>query len=168
MHKARLDSHALPAAPRTPASLRGKAINRAQGLVLAFFLLAWAGVITILAVAPQVYDQSWRRAPGSLRAAETIFVIGLSALIGVIAFGIVRRWRWLFWLILAVFFLGVLRVPVTVLQFSGHIAASGPTWYVVLQSVVAVIQFAIALTSKSWPFPLLCPERSTSQPDRSS
>lgn len=126
-------------------SLRGTAINRTQALVLAFFMLAWAGVITILAAAPQVYDQTLGRAPGSLRAAETAFVIGLSALVGVIAFGVIRRWRWLFWLILAVFFLGVLRLPVTALQLSGLIAAGSPTWYVVLQALVAVIQFAIAL-----------------------
>ena len=75
-------------------SLRGTAINRTQALVLAFFMLAWAGVITILAAAPQVYDQTLGRAPGSLRAAETAFVIGLSALVGVIAFGVIRRWRW--------------------------------------------------------------------------
>jgi cell division protein FtsW (lipid II flippase) len=107
-------------------SLRGTAINRTQALVLAFFMLAWAGVITILAAAPQVYDQTLGRAPGSLRAAETAFVIGLSALVGVIAFGVIRRWRWLFWLILAVFFLGVLRLPVTALQLSGLIAAGSP------------------------------------------
>ncbi len=137
----------MPAAPKTLVmSLRGAVINRTQGLVLVFFLLAWADVITILAVAPQVYDQTLRQAPGSLRVAETVFVVALSVLIGVISVGVVRRWRWIFWLILAVFFLGVLRVPVTVLQFTGHIAASSPTWYVVLQGVVAVIQFAIALT----------------------
>jgi hypothetical protein len=126
-------------------SLRETAINRTQGLVLAFFMLAWAGVITILAAAPQVYGQTLGRAPGSLRAAETAFVIGLSALIGVIAFGVIRGWRWLFWLILAVFFLGVLRLPLTALQLSGLIAAGSPTWYVVLQALVAVIQFAIGL-----------------------
>jgi hypothetical protein len=120
-------------------------INRTQGLVLAFFLLAWIGALTILVVAPQVYDQTLRRAPGSLPVAETVFVVALSGLIGGISVGVVRRWRWLFWLILFAFFLGVLRVPVAVLQFSGQAAASSPTWYGVLQGVAAVIQFAISL-----------------------
>ena len=66
-------------------------------------MLAWAGVITILAAAPQVYDQTLRRAPGSLWMAEATFVIALSALIGVISVGVVRRWHWIFWAILAVF-----------------------------------------------------------------
>jgi hypothetical protein len=120
-------------------------INRTQGLVLAFFLLAWACVIAILAAAPQVYDPTLRRAPGSLWMAETAFVIALSALIAVISVGVVRRWRWIFWAILTVFFLAVLHVPVTVLQLSGHMSASGPTWYAGLQGAVAVVQFAIAL-----------------------
>jgi hypothetical protein len=126
-------------------SWRGAGINRTQGLGLAFFLLAWAAAITILVVSPQVYDPALRRAPGSLAVAQTTFVVALSGLICVVLAGVVRRWRWLFWLILAVFVLGVLRVPVAVLELAGHRAAS-PTWYVVLQGGVGVIQFAIALT----------------------
>jgi hypothetical protein len=121
------------------------AINRTQWLVLAFFLAVWVAVITILAVSPRVYRPGLARAPGSLWVAEIVFVVALSGLIGVISAGVVRRWRWLFWLILAVFFLGVLRVPVTVLELSGLMAASSPSWYVAVQGVAAVVQFAIAL-----------------------
>jgi hypothetical protein len=123
----------------------GLAINRTQWLVLAFLLAAWVTVITILAVSPQVYRPGLARAPGSLRVAEIVFVVVLSGLIGVISAGVVRRWRWLFWLILAVFFLGVLRVPVTVLELSGQMEASSPAWYIAVQGVAAVVQFAIAL-----------------------
>ena len=126
-------------------SPQGVAINRTQWLVLAFFLAVWVTVIIILAVSPQVYRPDLARAPGSLRVAEIAFVVALSALIGVISAGVVRRWRWLFWLILAVFFLGVLRVPVTLLELSGHMTANGPAWYIAVQGVAAVVQFAIAL-----------------------
>jgi len=34
---------------------------------------------------------------------------------------------------------------VTVWQLTGRLASDGPTWYVVLQGSVGVIQFAIAL-----------------------
>lgn len=121
------------------------AINRTQWLVLAFFLAAWVTVVTILALSPQVYRPGLARAPGSLRVAEIVFVVALSGLIGVISAGVVRRWRWLFWLILAAFFLGVLRVPVTVLELSGQMTASGPAWYIAVQGVATVVQFAIAL-----------------------
>jgi len=126
-------------------SPRGIAVNRTQQLVLAFFSLVWVAVITILAVAPQVYTQTLRRAPVSLQLAEAVFVVALSSLVGLVCFGVVRQWRWIFWVILAVFFLGVVRVPVAALQLTGHIAAGDPAWYVVLQTVVGVIQFAIAL-----------------------
>ena len=39
-------------------SLRRPVISRTQGLVLAFFLLAWLSAVTILAVAPEVYGQT--------------------------------------------------------------------------------------------------------------
>ena len=116
-----------------------------QWLVLAFFLAVWVTVITILAVSPQVYRPGLARAPGSLWGAEIVFVVALSGLIAVISAGVVRRWRWLFWVILAVFLLGVLRVPVTVLELSGHMAASSPAWYITMQGVASVVQFAIAL-----------------------
>jgi hypothetical protein len=35
-------------------------VNRLQALVLGFFLLAWVGLAAILALAPDVYDQSLR------------------------------------------------------------------------------------------------------------
>jgi hypothetical protein len=127
-------------------SLHGQVINRTQGLVLAFFLLAWLTVITILAVAPEVYGQTLRRAPGSLGMAEAVFVAGVSALIGLVSVGVVRRWRWVFWLILVVFFAGIVRIPVAGLQLSGRWPADGPAWYLVLQAVAGTVQFAIALT----------------------
>ncbi len=120
-------------------------INRTQALVLMFFLLVWVAVITILAVAPEVYGQTLRRAPGSSRAAEIVFATALSGLIAVIAIATLRRWRWAFWLILIVFSFGVLRVPAAALQLSGLLAATGPTWYIILQGVIGVTQSAIAL-----------------------
>ena len=41
--------------------------------------------------------------------------------------------------------LGLIRVPVAVLQLLGKPAPAGPTWYVVFQGVIGVIQFVIAL-----------------------
>jgi len=44
-----------------------------------------------------------------------------------------------------VFLLGVQRVPVTVLELSGQMAAGSPGWYIAMQGAAAVVQFAIAL-----------------------
>ena len=62
-----------------------------------------------------------------------------------VCFGVVRRRRWAFWLTLIAFFAGVLRVPAAALQLAGYLAPDGPTWYVALQGVIGVVQFAIAV-----------------------
>jgi hypothetical protein len=50
---------------------------------------------------------------------NSLFLAALSAFIGLLAVGVVRRWRWTFWLILVAFLFGVLRVPVAALQLRG-------------------------------------------------
>jgi hypothetical protein len=63
----------------------------------------------------------------------------------VLSVGVLRRWRWIFWLILVAFLAGVLRVPVAVLQLTGVLSASAPAWYVVFQGLIGVAQLAIGL-----------------------
>jgi hypothetical protein len=49
-----------------------------------------------------------------------------------------------FWLILVACFAGLLRVPAAALELTDHVSTGDPTWYVVVQAVVGVIQFLIA------------------------
>jgi hypothetical protein len=119
-------------------------VNRTQALVLGFGLLAWTSLIVILLIAPEVYDQALP-ATSHHRAAEATFLVLLTALLGLLAIGVLRRWRWMFWLVLVAFLFGLARVPVAVLQLTGRLAADGPTWYVVFQGCVGVVQFVIAL-----------------------
>jgi hypothetical protein len=119
-------------------------VNRTQALVLGFGALAWVSLVVILAVAPEVYDQALR-VGSHRRTGEVGFLLALSALLGLLAVGVVRRWRSMFWLILVAFLLGLIRVPVAVLQLTGRLASADPTWYVLLQGGIGVIQFVIAL-----------------------
>jgi hypothetical protein len=119
-------------------------VNRTQALVLGFFVLAVASLLVILVAAPEVYDQALRLPTGS-RAVKIGFLAALVGLIALLGVGVVRRWRWLFWLILVAFLAGVLRVPVAILQLAGAQAAPGPGWYVVFQGLLGVVQFAIGL-----------------------
>jgi hypothetical protein len=119
-------------------------INRTQALVLWFVLAAWLSLIVILVAAPEVYDEALP-ALGQRRAVEIAFLVLLSAFLGLLGIGVLRRWRWIFWLILIAFGLGLVRVPVAVLQLLGQLAPAGPAWYVVLQGVSGVTQFVIAL-----------------------
>jgi hypothetical protein len=86
-------------------------VNRTQALVLGFALLAWVSLTVILVTAPEIYDEALQ-VTGHRRAAEIGFLLALSAFLGLLWIGVVRRWRWTFWLILVAFLLGLLRVPV--------------------------------------------------------
>ena len=119
-------------------------VNRTQALVLGFFVVALASLVVILVAAPEVYDQALRLREGSA-AMEVAFLAALTAFIGLLTVGVLRRWRWIFWLVLVAFFAGVLRVPVAVLQLTGVLAADVPAWYVIFQGVFGLVQVAICL-----------------------
>ena len=120
-------------------------INRVQALVLAFLLMAWISLVVILVAAPEVYERRLRSLPGALRVVEIVLVVALTAFIVLLSIGVLRRWRWMFWLILIAFLFGVLRIPVSVLQISGQMRPDGPLWYVILQGVIGLVQVLIAL-----------------------
>ena len=123
-------------------------VNRTQALVLGFFVVALGSLLVILVAAPEVYDLALRLPDGS-GVAEVGFLVVLTGLIGLLAFGVLRRWRWIFWLVLVVASLGSLgiglSVPVAILQLTGVLAADVPTWYVAFQGVIGLAQVAIGL-----------------------
>lgn len=117
-------------------------INRTQALVLGFFLVVWATLVVLFAVVPGDY---YRAMNLSSAGAGLLFLVGISAFIALLGVGVLRRWRWMFWLIAIAFLFGVLRVPATFLMLEGVLPADGPTWYVLYQGVLGVVQFAIAV-----------------------
>jgi hypothetical protein len=119
-------------------------VNRTQGLVLAFFGVVWAALIVIVAFAPDVYDTTLK-VPNGGRAVELGFVVALSLFIGLLALGVARKWRWVFWLILLAFLAGPLRVVASALELGGVIPAQGPAWYTVVQGIIGVAQLLIAV-----------------------
>lgn len=121
------------------------ATNRTQRLVLGFFVLVWIALAAILLASPEIYESTLKLGPGSHPLADLAFLISISALIAVLALGVVRRWRWTFWLILLAFLFGLVRVLASVLQLIGLLPSDSPDWYVALQAAIGVIQFLIAL-----------------------
>lgn len=121
-------------------------ISRTQGLVLGFFALAWVTLAAILVLSQPVRELTLRRMPGTGLPSILALLAGLLGLLTVLAIGVVKRWRWLFWLLLAAFAAGVARVPVAVLQLSGGMSATGPDWYVVVQGVSGLVQAGLAIT----------------------
>jgi hypothetical protein len=121
-------------------------INRSQALVVGFFVMAIGSLVVIRAVAPDVYEQALSFPPSWPRWAKTAFLIALAAFLTLLSIGVLRRWRWTFWLILLAFLAGALRVPAAVLQLTDVLPAHTPRWYVVYQGLIGLVQLAIGLT----------------------
>jgi hypothetical protein len=119
-------------------------VNRTQALVLGFFGVALVSLLVILVVAPDVYDQALRL-PDRSGVAEVAFLAVLTGFLGLLTIGVLRRWRWTFWLVLLAFLAGMLRVPVAILQLTGVLAADVPAWYVTFQGIIGLAQVAIGL-----------------------
>ena len=122
----------------------GCVVNRTQALVLAFFGMVWASLVTVLVAAPDVYDRVFN-VHGHGWWGRLAFLGCISILIALLVIGVLRRWRWTFWLITVAFIAGALRVPASALQIAGVLPAAGPAWYTLLQGVLGLVQFAIGL-----------------------
>jgi hypothetical protein len=95
--------------------------------------------------APEVYDQALQLPASDHRMFVLAFLAVLDVFLVLLGVGVVRRWRWTFWLIMVAFILGVLRVPASALQLTGVLSADGPPWYVLLQALIGLVQLAIGL-----------------------
>src|SRR5262245_5933716 len=113
----------------------GSVTTRIKAVVLALFAAYWVVVVVILVAARPVFDQVGGLT-GDQRPVEVASVLALTALLGLLSTGVVRGWRWTFWLILVAFLAGVLRAPVALLELAGRLHSQGPPWYVALTAVV--------------------------------
>jgi hypothetical protein len=125
-------------------------INRTKALILVLFVVYWAAIVAILVAARNVYDQILALQIGELPSnyqwpAEISVLVVLTSLLLLLSAGVIRGWRWTFWLILVVFLAGVLHVVTGALQLAAVLPANGPTWYVLFQTVIGLIQFVIAV-----------------------
>src|SRR5919199_795190 len=134
--------------PRCVMSFERSTFNRTQQLILAFFVFAWLALIVIVRVAPLKSMSRSCHLPGSgERKLPTLpFLVAISAFLVLLGVGVVRRWRWTFWLILVAFLIGgVVRVPVSIVQLEGVLAADFPGWYVLVQALIGVVEVLIGV-----------------------
>ena len=110
-----------------------------QNAVVAFFAAVWVLLAVILIAGPDVLGLS------AAGISPLLFFAAVSLLLAVLMIAVARRWRWTYWLILVAFLAGALRVPASALELEGAIPMDAPGWYVVVQGVIGITQFAIGI-----------------------
>ena len=78
-------------------------------------------------------------------APVTLALVGILLVIAVGMVGVVRHWRWLFWLLLLAFSASILDIPITILQLLGALPNVFPLWYSLLRMGVALPEIALAV-----------------------
>jgi hypothetical protein len=127
-------------------------MNHLKTAVLSLFAIYWLFIVALLVFARGLYDHllvgqlsPFMTLSGDTRPAEIATLLALTALLTLLTIGIIRNWRWMFWLLLLAFLAGILHLPVSALQLARVIPLQAPAWYVALQAVVSLIQFAIGV-----------------------
>ncbi len=116
--------------------------------VIAFFILAALSLLVVYLADPAIYAQSLSltSSPADRYPVPvTLFLVGVLVLITLLSFGVVRHWRWVFWLMLVAFAGSALQIPVTLLQIADVLSSSDPLWYSLFRMGVAVVEITIAV-----------------------
>ena len=122
--------------------------GRLEQALVAFFVGCALFVIVLYAVAPSVYTTALMLTSSPTERYPllvTLFLVALLAFIAVVILGVVRRWRWLFWLLLVAFGFSILAIPATILQLTGIIPDSFPAWYSLSRMGIALLEVGLAV-----------------------
>jgi hypothetical protein len=115
--------------------------------MIAFFLLAALSLLVVYLADPAIYAQSLSltSSPADRYPVPvTLFLVGILGLITLLILGVVRHWRWVFWLMLVVFASSALQIPATLLQMADVLPSSDPLWYSLFRMGGVVVELALA------------------------
>jgi len=127
---------------------RPEATRQLQMTLLTFFVLAAMSFVVIYIVAPAIYVQTLLLVPQPTQShplAVTLFMVAILVFVALLAIGVLKQWRWVFWLILIAFGLSILVIPSVALELAGVVPGSIPLWYGLARILVAAVQVSIAL-----------------------
>src|SRR5947209_12764392 len=99
-------------------------VRRLERILIAFFLLAVLFLIVVYVAAPSIYTSTLLLQPSSTDRYPlpiTLFLVAILIFIAILIVGVLRHWRWLFWLVLIAFGFSILEIPATILQLIGII-----------------------------------------------
>src|SRR5438034_9466827 len=121
---------------------------RLEIAVIAFFIFAALSLLVVYVAAPAIYAHSLALTSSPTDrypVPVTLFLVGILAGIALLILGVVRHWRWVFWLMLVAFASSALHIPVTLLQMTSVLPSSDPLWYGLFRMGVAVVELALAV-----------------------
>ncbi len=119
-----------------------------QSAIVAFFSSMIALLVVLYLVTPSIYLETLgQTAPSSDThpLAVNLFFAVILLFVAVGAYGVLRGWRWVFWLAMLAFLASALEIPAGILQLVGVIPIQQPTWYVLLRMATSVVEFALGL-----------------------
>src|SRR5439155_19159207 len=82
---------------------------------------------------------------GRSPAAATLLLVGVGVFLALVMISVLRRWRWVFWLVLVAFSGMILDIPATLLQLTGILPALFPLWYSLCRMGASLIAVGIAV-----------------------
>ncbi|HEX9131095.1 MAG TPA: hypothetical protein VF844_02260 [Ktedonobacteraceae bacterium] len=127
--------------------------RRLQRTLLAFFCLSVLFLLVVYVAAPSIYTNTLSLLPsptGHSPVAATLLLVGVGVFLAIVMVGVLRRWPWVFWLVLVAFGGMILDLPVTLLQLSRILPALFPLWYSLCRMGASLIAVGIAV----WMFQL--------------
>jgi hypothetical protein len=109
--------------------------------------------VVVYVAAPSIYTNTLLLTPSPTEhypAAATLLLVGVGVFLAIVMIGVLRRWRWVFWLVLVAFAGMILNIPATILQLTGILPSLFPLWYSLCRMGASLIAVVIAV----WMFQL--------------
>jgi hypothetical protein len=123
-------------------------VQRLSTVLIAFFVFAALSALVVYVADPTIYTKVLMLEPTTANRyplPATLFLVALLIFITILIIGVLRHWRWLFWLLLIANSFSILEVPATILQLTGVIPDPYPVWYSLYRMSAALIQVGIAV-----------------------
>jgi hypothetical protein len=123
-------------------------VQRLETVLIAFFVLAGLFVLVVYLADPSIYTKTLMFEPSTsdrYPLPATLFLVAILVFISVLIFGVLRHWRWLFWLLLVAFGFQILAIPTAILQLTGIVTSIFPVWYTLSRMCVSLIQIGVAV-----------------------
>lgn len=134
----------------TPLAEQRSSRQPFEWVLLAFFGLAALALIILYLVDPSVYASTLLIAPSGTDRyplPATLFLVALLLFLAVLMRGVLRHWRWLFWLLLIAFGSSLLEIPAILFQLAGWLPAFPgpfPLWYNLSRIGAALLEVGMA------------------------